>query len=68
MRRVRAVVGFGMLLAGWTGAPGPAPAADADAAPPAGRNIVFILVDDQPFDAMSLMGLPFLETPSVKAT
>ncbi len=31
------------------------------------RNIVFILVDDQRFDAMSLMGHPFLETPNLDA-
>ena len=28
------------------------------------RNIVFILVDDQRYDAMSCMGHPFLKTPS----
>ena len=27
------------------------------------RNVIFILVDDHRFDAMSYMGHPFLETP-----
>lgn len=31
------------------------------------RNIVFILVDDQRFDAMSIMGHPFLKTPNLDA-
>ncbi|MCR9294111.1 MAG: sulfatase [bacterium] len=30
----------------------------------AGRNIVFILVDDQRYDALSCMGHPFLKTPA----
>ncbi|MFQ5792904.1 MAG: sulfatase-like hydrolase/transferase, partial [Acidobacteriota bacterium] len=32
-----------------------------------GRNIVFILVDDQRYDAMSLTGHPYLETPHLDA-
>jgi N-acetylglucosamine-6-sulfatase len=31
------------------------------------RNIVFILIDDMRFDAMSCMGHPFLETPHLDA-
>jgi len=31
------------------------------------RNIVFILIDDQRFDAMSLLGHPFLKTPNLDA-
>lgn len=39
---------------------------NAGAQTPAGkRNIVFILIDDQRFDAMSLMDHPFLETPHI---
>ena len=37
----------------------------AAAAP--GRNIVFILVDDMRYDAMSCAGHPFLETPAIDA-
>ncbi|MEW6306816.1 MAG: sulfatase-like hydrolase/transferase, partial [Verrucomicrobiota bacterium] len=29
------------------------------------RNIIFVLVDDHRFDAMSFMGHPFLETPNM---
>jgi len=29
------------------------------------RNIIFILIDDQRYDAMSCMGHPFLETPNL---
>lgn len=29
------------------------------------RNIIFILVDDQRYDAMGFMGHPFLETPNI---
>jgi N-acetylglucosamine-6-sulfatase len=46
-------------------------AAAAPAEPPGGpppaakpRNILFILVDDQRYDAMSCMGHPFLKTPA----
>lgn len=35
---------------------------DADAQK---RNVVFILIDDQRFDAFSFMGHPFLETPNI---
>ena len=35
------------------------------AATAAQRNVVFILVDDQRFDALSLLGHPFLETPNL---
>ncbi|MCA9412664.1 MAG: sulfatase [Candidatus Omnitrophica bacterium] len=31
------------------------------------RNIIFILIDDQRFDALSMMGFPFLETPRIDA-
>ena len=38
--------------------------AQAEAAPRK-RNIIFILIDDQRYDAMSCMGHPFLETPNL---
>lgn len=37
------------------------------ATPAARRNIVFILIDDQRFDAMGFAGHPFLETPHLDA-
>ncbi|MBN1492320.1 MAG: sulfatase-like hydrolase/transferase [Phycisphaerae bacterium] len=37
------------------------------AAPAAKRNVVFFLVDDMRYDAMSCMGHPFLETPAIDA-
>ena len=37
------------------------------AAQPIRRNIVFILIDDQRFDAMGFAGHPFLETPHLDA-
>ena len=30
-----------------------------------GRNVIFILIDDQRYDAMSCMGHPFLQTPNL---
>ena len=33
--------------------------------PESRRNIIFVLVDDQRWDAMSCMGHPFLKTPAV---
>lgn len=39
----------------------------AQAASGAKRNIVFILIDDQRFDAMAFAGHPFLETPHLDA-
>ena len=36
----------------------------AFAAPPR-RNVVFILVDDMRYDAMSMMGHPFIQTPAI---
>lgn len=37
----------------------------AAVAPAAQRNVVFILVDDQRFDALGLLGHPFLKTPNL---
>jgi N-acetylglucosamine-6-sulfatase len=42
-------------------------AAGTARAPAAPRNIVFILIDDMRYDAMSCMGHPFLQTPELDA-
>jgi len=39
--------------------------ANATDSSPRARNVLFILVDDQRYDAMSCLGHPFLETPAV---
>ena len=56
-----AMAGLGMASAAAQREAAAAPSADGK------RNIIFILTDDQRFDAMSLMGHPFLETPHLDA-
>ena len=65
MTRTLISVALGALLAGCASQPASPP--DAESVATTGRNIVFILVDDQRFDAMSMMGHPFLETPNLDA-
>ncbi len=54
-----------LLVLSWL--PQPADAAQQGPESVKRRNIVFILVDDMRFDAMSLFGHPFLETPNLDA-
>ena len=51
-----------LLLRCWSAILGVALGGAADGAP---RNVVFILIDDMRYDAMSCMSHPFVETPAI---
>jgi N-acetylglucosamine-6-sulfatase len=61
----RTFMAQGAAAAGLAGLTAVQAAGQAGAAPPTdgARNIVFILTDDQRYDALGFMGHPFLETP-----
>ncbi len=63
LRRTAALSAGGAAAAAMRGAQGAQAASRAQTRP----NIVFILIDDMRFDAMGLLGHPFLETPHLDA-